>query len=914
MPKQNVYVQSFNVGVVDRKKLVRVDLERMRLAAEYQTNLLCTVAGNMFLRPGTEFIRQTKEYQRANIKEFVFSADDAALLEFTPFAMRVYVDDAVIQRPFVNTDVNHGDFSGTGTWALTATDGATCVISSDALRMRATARGSKATAKQQVTVAAAYQDTEHALAIHVQTGPVTFRCGSTNGGDQYIPETQLAAGYHSLSFTPGADFWIFFQSNEDRTEKVVRSCEIEGSGIMEVQTPWTAGDLNSLRMTQSADVIFVASGKQQYRIERRSERSWSVVEYLSNYGPFTIDRTAPVRLRPNATEGNTTLEASDNFFSSDHVGAIFRLFHNGQSITQILADDQIFTDPIKVTGVDGGTANTNDRDWTYTTTGTWVGTLVVQRSFDSDSFGFKNYRNSSSSDTVGFTSNVTDILEYDSDDNAVVYYRLGFPQNNYTSGAATIEINYDGGGGYGICRVTAFNDKQSVDIEIIKPFKGTTFTDSWREGMWSDEQNWPTGTTLTEGRLFWAGDDKLWASVSDAYDDFDEETEGDSGPISRSIAIGGVNTVQWLMPLQRVVIGANGGEISVKSSGLDEPLTPTGLTLKSSSTIGSADIDAARVDGRGIFVDRTARALFQLEYDGGSGDYRASELTRLCSSWFDSGIVDIAVSRRPDTRIWAVLENGNCICMVYEPDQEVIAFVPLTTAGSFERVCVLPGAEQDSVYFVIRRFINSETRRYIEKMALDREAAPGTVAKVMDCFGTGTNDPPSATISGLTHIRGRSVKVWADGAPITEVVNGITQPRLFVVSDTGTITLDSAVTDYCVGLAYQGVYKSARLAYGAVGGTSMLQKKTVSTLGLVMSDYVRSGVQYGPYLDNTYHPMMPLPALRQDGVPDEVSLDIVEEERTIPFAGGWTTDSRVCLTVDWSANFLGMVFDVDANA
>lgn len=911
MPKQNVYVQSFNVGVVDQKKLVRVDQERMRLAAEDQTNLMATVAGNMFLRSGTQFLNSTKLFSPANLVEFVFSADDAALLEFTPFVMRVFVDDALVTRAEVDTLVNNGSFAAVGDWVLSATDGANAGISGSALRISADAKGSKATCVQEVSVALADRGIEHALQIQIERGPVTFRCGNTIYGDQLIAEAELATGWHSLTFTPpNSSFHVFFQTTSP-TLRIVKSCQVEGPGVMEVQTPWATGAVSRMRAAQSADVIFVATGGKQMRIERRGDTSWSVVEYISDYGPLTIDRTAPVRLKPTATEGNTTLTASDSFFTEEHVGAIFRIDHDAQLVVQQLADDQAFTDPIKVTGVDGGTVNTNDRDWNYTVTGTWAGTLYVQRSFDGETFGFKRYRNSSSDDTAGFTGNVANILEYDSDDNAIVYYRIGY-EDSYTSGSATVSITYNGGGGYGLCRVTAYNSKTSVDVEVIKPFKNTVYSSIWREGMWSDAQSWPTGVCLSEGRLFWAGDDKFWGSVSDAYDGFDEETEGDSGPISRSIAIGGVNNVQWVLPLQRVVIGANGNEISAKSSGLDEPLTPTGLTLKSSSSVGSADVDAVRIDGRGVFVDRTARALFELVYDGGSGDYVVAELTRLCSSWFSSGIVDIAVSRRPDTRIWAILDDGSCMCMVYEPAQEVVAFIPITTAGSYERVAVLPGVEQDGVYFVARRTINADTRRYVEKMALDREANPNTLAKVMDAFATGTNDPASVTLTGLSHLRGRYVKVWADGAPINETVNELSTPKLYLVSDTGTVTLDAVVTDWCAGLPYTGTYKSSRLAYGAAQ-TAMLQKQRVSQIGLILSDYVRSGIRYGQFLDNAYHPMMPLPQLKQEGVPDDVNGDNVFEERSLTFDGMWTTDSRVCLTADWPINALGMVFEITTN-
>src|SRR5690606_24235207 len=134
-------------------------------------------------------------------------------------------------------------------------------------------------------------------------------------------------GTHSLAFTPsGSTFHINFRS-EARALRRVDSCNVEGSGVMELPTPWSASDLRYLRLAQSADVVFVACrGYQPRRIERRSERSWSVVLYQTNDGPFKPAPTRQVKLKPSVTEGNGTLTASSKFFTQNHVGALFRLF------------------------------------------------------------------------------------------------------------------------------------------------------------------------------------------------------------------------------------------------------------------------------------------------------------------------------------------------------------------------------------------------------------------------------------------------------------------------------------------------------------------------------------------------------------------------------------------------------------
>jgi hypothetical protein len=276
MPRVNTYLQAFNVGQQDKKHLPRVDLERMRLAAEKQENLLPLTSGPAFMRPGLEYISTTDSNDVCRLKEFIFGATDAALLEFTDQLMRVKVDDVLVTRPAVTAVVGTGDFSSDTNWTKTATAGATVTISGGYLNLTALARGSKASATQTVTVNQI--GTEHALRVVIERGPVTLRVGSTAGGDEYISETSLRTGTHSLAFTPsGASFYIQFFS-KDANLKRVDSCQVESAGVMTLPTIWTESELFTLRFAQSADVVFVADGaNRQQRIERRSTRSWSVV-------------------------------------------------------------------------------------------------------------------------------------------------------------------------------------------------------------------------------------------------------------------------------------------------------------------------------------------------------------------------------------------------------------------------------------------------------------------------------------------------------------------------------------------------------------------------------------------------------------------------------------------------------------
>lgn len=911
MPRVTTYLHAFNVGTQDKKHLPRVDLERMRLAAETQTNLLPLTSGPAFMRPGLEYLSTTDTNKICRLKEFVFGATDAALLEFTDQSFRVKVDDVLVTRPAVTAVVGTGDFSSDTNWTKSPTTGATVTISGGYLNLTALARGSKALATQTVTVNQI--GTEHALRIVIERGPVTLRVGSSAGGDEYINETILRTGTHSLAFTPsGAAFYIQLQSEHEQLKRV-DSIALETAGVMTLPTIWLETDLDKMRFAQSADVVFVACrGYRPQRIERRSTRSWSVVRYQPDNGPFTIGTTRDVKLTPSVGEGNGTLTASSAFFNADHVGTLFSLFHEGFACSTKLAAEGQFTDAWKVTGVVSGYYN--DRNWTWTISGTWVGTLLCQRSFDGSDRGFKDFRSTSGGSTLPITANGTATND-DTDDNAIIWYRLGFTPGNYTSGTATVAIDYDGGGGSGVCRVTAYNSPTSVDIEILSPFFGTGSTADWRECEWSDSQIWPSAVTFAEGRLWWSGSDRIWGSVSDGFEDFDDETEGDSGPISRSIATGGVNDTQWMLALQRLLIGTEGAVSTVKSSSFDEPLTPSNLSIKDSSSTGASSVDPARVDSRGLFIDRSGKALFELSFDGQSSDYNATQMSKLATDLFASGVRALAVQRRPDTRVWIIMNDGSCVCTVYEPLQEVLAFIPIETDGTFESVAVLPADDQDRVYFVINRTVNGSTVRYVEKMALDTEVKPTTLCKVMDAFASGVNSPASTTIHVGTHLIGESVVIWADGAPLVTVANGYSTPNTYVVNGSGNITVGSAVTNWVAGLPYTARYKSSKLAYGAAMGTAMLQNKKVTELGIIATDFVRAGVRYGSEFDNSNRPLFPLPIMEGFTTAPAIVLSDVNDEEPFVFPGEYTTDSRVCLQVSspFTATFISLVIGVETH-
>lgn len=1035
MAKQNVAQLSFTAGEISKRALARVDVAKLRLAAEIQENWLPQAVGPMSLRPGLGYVGGVKDDAATKMVPFIFGFDDTAGFEFTTGALRVWVDDVLVPRQSVTTAITSSDFSATTGWTFSragiaagtmgyaqsgtrainngnglffgmyffgwdndqvatvaiqvnsvttpgnwqaaiyrGTFGAgnhnsgnpeVLLASSDVVGITTTGQvvftfatpvtiqpgiwfwavvgptggtpemgvsittssqfqgggqnavptsidgtgsgfrmalggltknslilanaglGAQSTASQAVT--AIEIGIEHAVRFTVTNGPVTVAVGLTSGGQDYIARTVLGTGTHSLVFTPTvATFYVYIESVGDAL-RTVTAASIEQASPMVLPTPWLAADLPFLRWTQSGDVVFVAcNGARQRKIIRRAVGSWSIEEYLALDGPFqSLPSVKDVSIRvPNST-ANGFAVTNRPFFKPAHVGCMFKLNAGGQSRYNYLAAENQFTRAIKVIG----TGTDRNFDWAanFGSIGSFVGTLTLQRSFEGPDGGWIDI----ATKTSGGSTTVTDAL-----DNLIVWYRVGFKQGEYTSGASLVGVTYNGGADYFIIKVLSYINPTSVTIENLRdPNVGSPVFD-WQQGDWSDADGWPDSVDFHDGRLMWAGRDKVWGSVSDIFDSFDEATLGDSGPLNRSFGYGPFDRVNWLMSLLYLVAGREMSEVSIKSSALNAPLTPTDFSMKNCSSQGAARTGPVKVDTRGIFVQQSTRRLYELQFDFNAGDYKAHDLNTLNVDIGLTGFVSIAVQRQPDTRIHCVRGDGQVAVLTYDKETGIEAWWRVVTDGLVEDVMVLPGTLEDQVYYVVNRTINGAPKRFLEKFARLDECTGAALNKQADAFVVYSG--ASSTIVPVPHLEGEDVVVWANGKDL----------GTYTVAS-GQITVSEAVTTAVVGLSYAARFKSAKLAYGALQGTALNQKKQVDQIGLILVDTHYQGVEYGQDFDT----MDNLP-LVEDGV--TTPADTIWSQYDAPMTklpGEWHTDSRLCLraTAPRPATVCAAIIQVDTN-
>lgn len=129
----------------------------------------------------------------------------------------------------------------------------------------------------------------------------------------YSTETRYIVEAGNLYFR----FWYMTDAGLARLES--------GGSPVEVVTPYATADLDSIRITQSADVLYLAHPDYQTReLRRLTASTFELALYENRLGPFRpLNTNEGVRCAVSAATGQVTVTASEAMFEAGHVGALF---------------------------------------------------------------------------------------------------------------------------------------------------------------------------------------------------------------------------------------------------------------------------------------------------------------------------------------------------------------------------------------------------------------------------------------------------------------------------------------------------------------------------------------------------------------------------------------------------------------
>ena len=402
----------------------------------------------------------------------------------------------------------------------------------------------------------------------------------------------------------------------------------------------------------------------------------------------------------------------------------------------------------------------------------------------------------------------------------------------------------------------------------------------------SGTNNRPSVVSFFEQRLVFGNTNNnpqtLFFSKNGDYDNFTVGT-GDNDALIYTIASNQVNAIRFLSATRVLTVGTSGGEYVLTSTN-DGPVTPTTTLIRKYSNYGTAQIDPVQVADVTLFAQRGKRKIREFKFVGdvNTGGYSAPDMTILAEHVTEGGLVQMAFQQEPDSVVWCIREDGTLLGLTYRREEEVVAWHKHVIGGQFgsgqavvESIATLPtDTGEDELFMIVKRTINSVTKRYIEKMKVFDFGDDATTAFFVDS-GLSYSGSATTTLSGLYHLEGETLQVLGNGATHPdETVSG------------GGITLDYSSTKAAVGFGYDSTMQTLRIESGSVDGTSQGKPKRVH--GITVRFFETVGAEVGNdsgEVDRIF--------FRDSSMDMDTAVPMFTGDKDIEFPGGFDDDDRV---------------------
>jgi hypothetical protein len=588
-------------------------------------------------------------------------------------------------------------------------------------------------------------------------------------------------------------------------------------GSVEVTTPYGLAVLSDLKFVQSTDTLFVTGGGiRPQAIKRYGETSWAIEPMDFHDGPYLEVNISSTSLTPDSTGNPVPIMTSNTgpsgvVTSSTASTDAYKVF-NRDPDKVILSTGGIgwvaYQFPVNVV-IDGymlqapsdnGKNDDMPAQWAIEASSdgnTWsvLDTQDAEADWASSEWRYYSFPNKTAYNFYRFRFNKGGGST--SDDAAIaqlVFHQAASDQTPFDLIASnTSGIN--GGDGFGSSDVGrhirlrgsdgfwrwAKIDSVSSSSVVKVRLYGQSFIDTfaigiWRLGSWSDRTGWPGAVGWHKNRLAFASTatepQTVWESQTDDFTNFAvSQPLVASDAVSVGILSGQVNRIHWLNDDDDLLAGTSKAVRAIGKATSQDPYGPENVDQKPETNFGANGIQPIKVGSVLLYFGRYGTDMRELAYDLQADGRVSQSVSETQSHLFRAGITGACYQQYPDSIIWPWDGDGNAIGFTYEREQQVFGMHRHGFGGVVECMAVIPGNGFDEVWMIVRRVISGQTKRYIEVMQKPFVGGQIEDAWHLDC-GLRYDSTPVNTVSGLNHLEGMDVILYADGSDYAATVSG----------------------------------------------------------------------------------------------------------------------------------------------
>ena len=594
-------------------------------------------------------------------------------------------------------------------------------------------------------------------------------------------------------------------------------------------------------------------------------------------GWVKISYTGNSELTPSGTQGDITLKSNKNIFATSKPG------------TQIKLKQEIPSTTVSTSNGTTGRVRVGE-NWKVISHGTWTGSLTIEKSEDGETW--KEYRKYTAKDDYN-PSESGSVTE-------PVFLRAVC---TITKGTCTVDLTAMAYNAEGVVKITEVTSASTAKAHVEKELGSTDMTTNFSWGAWSDEFGYPQTLCFFQDRLCFGGAKKqpymVWMSRTGDYGNFSVEKANGTVTDDSAVALAFVSRKQFkilhLIASTDLIVLTAGNEWTVSGS---DTVTPTKAVPKMQTTRGCSNVEPLMIGGRIVFVQGRGSTVRDMAYSYETDSYGGNDLTLLAKHIIENvQIVDSTYKQEPDSTIYFVRSDGTMACLSYIMEQKVYAWSTVETRGKIEAVAAVQEGDEDAIYLVVKRTINGQEVRNIERLAKNpaKSNNPDDYIMLDNAIEYSTAEKSSGeTEIDAAELAGEKVTVIGDG----RMYSGLT------VSQDGTVTLPAAVQHAFIGLPYRSIVELPNVEIKTGDGTMQGRKKQISNCILRLSNSL--GGMVGPDINT-----MDLMNFDEQNAVSDIKLFTGDKHMTLPI-GGFNNEGRVIIVTDepYPFNLLAVVREV----
>lgn len=233
----------------------------------------------------------------------------------------------------------------------------------------------------------------------------------------------------------------------------------------------------------------------------------------------------------------------------------------------------------------------------------------------------------------------------------------------------------------------------------------------------------------------------------------------DDDNIEITIASQQVNAIEFMLPLNNLLVLTSSGAWAVSGGAVGAALTPSQVQATPQAYNGCSNVcPPIAINYDILYVQSRGSIVRDLSYNFYVNLYTGTDITMLSNHlFFGHQLLEWAYAEEPFKVVWAVREDGILLSLTYVKEQEVIAWAHHDTQGLFKSVCTVIEGQENVTYVIVERFIQGQYLQYIERFASRQLGGDPTInlpanPEMAWCVDAGLQYPltkPNATLTAM---------------------------------------------------------------------------------------------------------------------------------------------------------------------